>query len=64
MKGLVYVIGMILGLALILICHLLVGALLVLVAILCFGFAFKWIYAVGVALILMILLPIFKSHSN
>lgn len=64
MKGFVYVIGMILGLALILICNLLIGALLVLIASLCFGFTFKWIYAVGVTLIVMILSAMFKSRSN
>lgn len=61
MKGFAYVIGIILGLALVFVCELLVGALLVLVASLCFGFAFKWIYAVGVALIIMILSAVFKS---
>ena len=61
MKGLFYVIGFILGLALVFVCELLVGALLVKIASLCFGFAFKWIYAVGVALIMMILSAVFKS---
>lgn len=61
MKGFAYVIGIILGLALVFVCELLVGALLVWVASLCFGFAFKWIYAVGVALIMMILSAVFKS---
>lgn len=64
MNGFFYVIGVILGIAIVFVCELPIGALLVWIASLCFGFTFKLIYAVGVTLIMMILTACFKTRKQ
>jgi hypothetical protein len=63
MKVFDFIIGAILGLLFVFICELPIGALLVWVTSLCFGFTFKVIYAVGVTLIMMILTACFKPRK-
>lgn len=54
----------IVGIALNFLIYFLLSALGIWVASLCFNFAFKWIYAVGASIVLMILSSIFSGGKS